>query len=133
MLLNKFKEAFRKFFQNSDPEQESSSKNASTKQDSQTYFLISQERAKVLQQGYYEEILALTDEELVAEYNQINKNRGIPKLGNLQGLYLMTMHKGFIERFEKSPFIIGDNYSMRLGGHIVYYEFMRNFDFLNNN
>ncbi|MBZ9788204.1 hypothetical protein LB456_12110 [Psychroflexus sp. CAK57W] len=95
--------------------------------------MISQEKAKELKKGYHQVLSSLTDKELIAEYNQINKDRGIPKLGNVQGLYLMTMHKQFMKRFEKSPVIIGDNFSMKLGVHIVYYEFIENFNFLNQN
>src|SRR5690554_3484860 len=105
MLLNKFKLALKKFFNTTKKGAKPSQTETSTQAKPHNYVFISRQGYKELLEGHSKKLELLTDKELICNYNHIFENKGIPSLGNTQGLYLMAMHNQFMDRFEKSPII----------------------------
>ncbi|NND23135.1 MAG: hypothetical protein HKN86_00405 [Acidimicrobiia bacterium] len=127
MLLNKFKNVFRKLFNYSNQSRDDNqSENSSTTERCQ-YLLISKERGLTLKKQYEKTIDGFSNRKLVKIYNENYKMRGIPQLGSLQGLYLMAMHKEFLNRFDKSPFQDVSRLNISLGKEIVYLEALETF------
>ena len=127
MLLKKIKLVFQKML-GLIPENINTEKNESSDSGQSTsYIFISKERGLQIQEGFKKHIENFSNEKLIAVYNEIFRMKGIPKLGNLQGLYIMIMHDEFIKRFKKSPFIKKDDLNYSLGKYIFYYEAIKNY------
>jgi hypothetical protein len=127
MLLKKIKFVFQKILGLTSENINTEKNELSDSGQSTSYIFISKERGLQIQEGFQKHIENFSNKKLIAVYNEIFRMKGIPNLGNLQGLYIMIMHDEFIKRFEKSPFIKKDDLNYSLGKYIFYFEATKNY------